>query len=361
MSVTIGALRESAPREMRVSLVPEVTDKLLKEGARLLIERTAGERAGFPDVSYKGVDWAASASEVLLRADVLLTVQPLSLEQIAQLRASAVLVGFMQPYARSAEVRALKERGVTSFAMELVPRISRAQSMDALSSQAAIGGYKVNPLGPSPDPTAEPLWVRLRQHGKKVVTATWPGADGADIAINSVVVQPATPTRVTDYTVPFGAFGGVGTTITLGLSAMARGLSDRTGLVTELPMFQGLELPEPADFVVGGHDIRETTFRESAEEFQEAIDYDPNAIEAYLALAKIHAKAGRFSDAMKVLDQSLQRRETAAGYILLAKIYLEQGKLDDAQAKVSSALRLEPSSAEANILLQQVNSKLARQ
>src|SRR5215468_5557892 len=63
MSVTIGALRESAPREMRVSLVPEVTDKLLKEGARVLIERTAGERAGFPDTSYKGVDWAAGASE----------------------------------------------------------------------------------------------------------------------------------------------------------------------------------------------------------------------------------------------------------------------------------------------------------
>src|SRR5215475_7908710 len=75
---------------------------------------------------------------------------------------------------------------------------------------AAIGGYKVSPLGPSPDPTAEPLWVRLRQAGKKVVTATWPGGDGADIPINGVVVQPATPTRVTDYTVPFGAFGGVG-------------------------------------------------------------------------------------------------------------------------------------------------------
>src|SRR5215471_16291603 len=142
MSVTIGALRESAPREMRVSLVPEVTDKLLKEGARVLIERTAGERAGFPDASYKGVDWAASASEVLQSADVLLTVQPLSLEQIAQLRASAVLAGFMQPHARAAEVAALKERGVTSFAMELVPCISRAQLMDALSSQAAIGGYK---------------------------------------------------------------------------------------------------------------------------------------------------------------------------------------------------------------------------
>ena len=122
MSVTIGALRESAPREMRVSLVPEVTDKLLKEGARVLIERTAGERAGFPDASYRGVDWAASASEVLQSADVLLTVQPLSLEQIAQLRASAVLVGFMQPYARGAEVRALKERGHN--VVEGLPRTS---------------------------------------------------------------------------------------------------------------------------------------------------------------------------------------------------------------------------------------------
>ncbi len=65
-----------------------------------------------------------------------------------------------------------------------------------------------------------------------------------------------------------GAFGGVGTTITLGLSAMARGLADRTGLVTDLPMFGGLSLPEPGDIVVGGHDIRETSFRESAEEFR---------------------------------------------------------------------------------------------
>ena len=142
MSVTIGALRESAPRETRVSLVPEVAEKLLKEGARVLIERGAGERAGFRDASYKGVDWAASAAEVLQRADVVLSVQPLSVAQIGQLRASAVVIGFMQPYARTAEVRALRERGLTSFAMELVPRISRAQSMDALSSQAAIAGYK---------------------------------------------------------------------------------------------------------------------------------------------------------------------------------------------------------------------------
>jgi predicted AlkP superfamily pyrophosphatase or phosphodiesterase len=75
---------------------------------------------------------------------------------------------------------------------------------------APIGGYRESPLGPSPRPTASPLWVQLRQQGKKVSTATWPGGDGADISINNTVVQPAQPTRVTDYTVPFGAFGGIG-------------------------------------------------------------------------------------------------------------------------------------------------------
>src|SRR5215469_15992292 len=142
MSVTIGALRESAPRETRVSLVPEIADKLTRDGARVLLERGAGERAGFPDSLYKTVTWSTSADEVLQAADVLLTVQPLTVEQIGQLKATAVVAGFMQPYARGAEVRALQAHGITSFAMELVPRISRAQSMDALSSQAAIGGYK---------------------------------------------------------------------------------------------------------------------------------------------------------------------------------------------------------------------------
>jgi predicted AlkP superfamily pyrophosphatase or phosphodiesterase len=75
---------------------------------------------------------------------------------------------------------------------------------------APIGGYSESPLGPSPRPTALPLWVQLRQQGKKVATATWPGGDGADISINSTVVQSAQPIRTTDYTVPFGAFGGIG-------------------------------------------------------------------------------------------------------------------------------------------------------
>src|ERR1700726_3790269 len=150
MSVTIGALRESAPRETRVCLVPEVADKLAREGARVLIERGAGVRACFPDSLYKSVTWADSAAGVLTGADVILTVQPLTVEQIGQLKPGAVVIGFMQPHARAAEVRALKAHGVTSFAMELVPRISRAQSMDALSSQASIAGYKAVLIAASP-------------------------------------------------------------------------------------------------------------------------------------------------------------------------------------------------------------------
>ena len=157
MSVTIGALRESTPQETRVSIVPEVADKLVKEGARVLIEHGAGERARFPDSLYKSVAWAGSAAEVLQAADVLLTVQPLSTDELAQLRTSAVVIGFMQPYSRTAEVRALQARGITSFAMELVPRISRAQSMDALSSQAAIAGYKAVLIAASELPKFLPM------------------------------------------------------------------------------------------------------------------------------------------------------------------------------------------------------------
>jgi H+-translocating NAD(P) transhydrogenase subunit alpha len=142
MPVTIGALREGTPLETRVSVVPEVAGKLTQSGARILIEHGAGTRAQFPDSAYKDVSWADSSDAVLAQSDVVLTVQPLSVEQIQRLKAGAVVIGFMQPYSRRAEVKALKDTGVTSFAVELIPRISRAQSMDALSSQAAIAGYK---------------------------------------------------------------------------------------------------------------------------------------------------------------------------------------------------------------------------
>jgi H+-translocating NAD(P) transhydrogenase subunit alpha len=142
MPVPIGALRETVPGETRVSVVPEVAEKLKLAGARVLLERGAGVSAQFPDALYKNTDWADSAAAVVAQADILLTVQPLSVAQIETLKPGTVVIGFMQAHARLAEVRALRERRITSFAMELVPRISRAQSMDALSSQASISGYK---------------------------------------------------------------------------------------------------------------------------------------------------------------------------------------------------------------------------
>ena len=142
MAVTIGALRESTPLEARVSVVPEVAGKLAQGGARVLLQQGAGTRAQFPDSVYKDVAWADSAEAVLEQSDIVLTVQPLTVDQIHRLKSGAVVIGYMQPHAKKAEVKALRERGITSFAVELIPRISRAQSMDALSSQAAIAGYK---------------------------------------------------------------------------------------------------------------------------------------------------------------------------------------------------------------------------
>jgi H+-translocating NAD(P) transhydrogenase subunit alpha len=142
MPVTIGALRERAPGETRVSLVPEIADKLAASNVRVLLEHGAGTTAQFPDALFTKVEWADDANSILASADVLLSVQPLSIEQIQQLKAGAIVVGFMQAYSHPQEVQALRDRKITSFAMELIPRISRAQSMDALSSQAAVAGYK---------------------------------------------------------------------------------------------------------------------------------------------------------------------------------------------------------------------------
>ena len=141
MSVVVGVLRETAAKETRVAVVPEIAAKLRAAGARVLIERGAGTAAHFPDTLYADVEFSDAAA-ILGSADVLLKVQPPSLEEVNALKKGAVVIGFMQAYARPDLVRALKDRGITSFAMELVPRISRAQSMDALSSQASVAGYK---------------------------------------------------------------------------------------------------------------------------------------------------------------------------------------------------------------------------
>jgi NAD(P) transhydrogenase subunit alpha len=141
MAVVVGVLKETAANETRVALVPEIAAKLAALGARVLVERGAGLRAHFADAAYVDAELTDSAT-VLASADVLLCVQPPQIGVVDRLKQGAVVVGFMQAYARHDLVRALQSRRITSFAMELVPRISRAQSMDALSSQAAVAGYK---------------------------------------------------------------------------------------------------------------------------------------------------------------------------------------------------------------------------
>jgi len=141
MPVVVGVLTETAAQETRVALVPEIATKLKTIGVRVLIERGAGARAHFPDALYVDAEFSDAAT-ILSSADVILKVQPPSLAEVAALKKGAVIVGFMQAYARPDLVKALQERAITSFAMELVPRISRAQSMDALSSQASVAGYK---------------------------------------------------------------------------------------------------------------------------------------------------------------------------------------------------------------------------
>ncbi len=141
MAVVVGVLRETAANETRVAVVPEIASKLKTLGVRVLFEPGAGAAAHFPDAAYAGVDFG-DASTVLRSADVLLKVQPPDMAEVQGLKEGAIVVGYLQAYARPDLVRALRDHRITSFAMELIPRISRAQSMDALSSQAAVSGYK---------------------------------------------------------------------------------------------------------------------------------------------------------------------------------------------------------------------------
>ena len=142
MPVTIGVLRESAPGEKRVAVVPKVLVRMHAAGLRVVMEQGAGLAASFADSDYKDVEVGSSPNAVAAESDILFCVGPPEVERIAELRKGAMVVGLLNAYAPSATTDALRDAGVTSFSMELVPRISRAQSMDVLSSQASVAGYK---------------------------------------------------------------------------------------------------------------------------------------------------------------------------------------------------------------------------
>src|SRR5579863_7189181 len=144
----IGVPKETADGEKRVALVPEVVKKLTGQGHELLVQKGAGAGALIPDAMYQeaGAKLVDSAQEAL-GADVVLKVAPPSSDEVAMLKPDAVVIGFLAPLTNGSGVNALAAAGVTAFAMETVPRISRAQSMDALSSQANIAGYRAALIG----------------------------------------------------------------------------------------------------------------------------------------------------------------------------------------------------------------------
>jgi len=141
MPLTVGVLKETLPGETRVALTPEVAGKLRKLGVSIVMERGAGDAAQIPDSEYEEVEFT-DAKSVLGKCGLLLTVQPATKDSVKRLAESAVVAGLMYGHLNQDLVRALQKRNQTGFAMELIPRISRAQSMDVLSSQAAASGYQ---------------------------------------------------------------------------------------------------------------------------------------------------------------------------------------------------------------------------
>jgi H+-translocating NAD(P) transhydrogenase subunit alpha len=137
----LGVPKETVAGERRVALVPELVPKLAKAGLEIRVEAGAGLAAGFPDALF-AEQGARVEPETLAGADIILKVAPPTGPEIERIKEGAVVIGFLQPYAADVAVARLAARRVTAFAMELMPRISRAQSMDALSAMSTVTGYK---------------------------------------------------------------------------------------------------------------------------------------------------------------------------------------------------------------------------
>jgi NAD(P) transhydrogenase subunit alpha len=142
--VKLGVPGETVAGERRVALVPETAAKLIAAGLDCSVEAGAGAAASFRDDAYRevGVDLATEKRATLSAADVVFKVQPPTVPEVALLKSGAMLISFLQPATQGHVIEALARQGVTAFSLELLPRISRAQSMDALSSQGSLAGYK---------------------------------------------------------------------------------------------------------------------------------------------------------------------------------------------------------------------------
>lgn len=142
MALTIGVPKETAAGERRVSLVPEVVARLTRQGFAVVVEQGAGELAYADDAAYEAAGARMVDRATAFGADVVTKVQPPDEAEIALLKSGGVFIGFLNPLDRPEISERLADRGVTALSMELVPRITRAQKMDALSAMSSIAGYK---------------------------------------------------------------------------------------------------------------------------------------------------------------------------------------------------------------------------
>ena len=147
MYVNVAILKETQAHERRVALVPAVIPKLIKLGAKLHIQAGAGEAIHLTDAAYKDVEIVQDRHELVKDADVVLGVNAPSLDVINAMKDGSILISFIYEHKDPALVHRLLAKKITCFAMERVPRITRAQSMDALSSQSALAGYYAVQLG----------------------------------------------------------------------------------------------------------------------------------------------------------------------------------------------------------------------
>jgi len=142
MSYTIGVPKESVPGERLVALVPEVVSRLVKGGASVIVERGAGECALYPDAEFEKAGARMGSREDAFGADILVKVQPPSQQETGLMKTGGAYIGFLAPLDQPGIAKAVAARGTTALSMELVPRISRAQKMDALSALSSLAGYR---------------------------------------------------------------------------------------------------------------------------------------------------------------------------------------------------------------------------
>jgi len=176
----VAVPKEIAPGERRVALVPEIVEKLAAGGFDVAVEHGAGEAAAFSDAEYRDAGAQVVAlGELFTDAEGVMKVQKPSAEEVERLPEGSILIAFLQPLTDPDGIQRLTRRGVTGFALESVPRITRAQPMDALSSQATVSGYKAVLLAADRLPRFFPMLMTAAGRSRPPRCSCWARASPA--------------------------------------------------------------------------------------------------------------------------------------------------------------------------------------